>query len=61
MLTLMMFMDMFSIVILSLLIQAWATQSEEAREARLAHMRDHTAEVEIHAWSFGKIKSLSIF
>ena len=32
-------------VILSLLIQAWAAQSEEAREARLAHMKDHTAEV----------------
>ena len=32
-------------VMLSLLIQAWAAQSEEEREGRLAQMRDHNAEV----------------
>ena len=32
---------------LSLLIQAWATQSEEQREARLAQMRDNNAEVNV--------------
>ena len=32
-------------VILSLLIQAWAAQSEEERGGRRAQMRDHTAEV----------------
>ena len=32
-------------VMLSMLIQAWAAQSEEEREGRLAQMRDHNAEV----------------
>ena len=44
-LTLMMFMDMFSMVMLSMLIQAWAAQSEEEREGRRAQMREHNAEV----------------
>ena len=30
---------------LSLLMQAWAAQSEEEREGRRAQMRDHNAEV----------------
>ena len=30
---------------LSLLIQAWAAQSEEEREGRRAQMREHNAEV----------------
>ena len=32
---------------LSLLIQAWAAQSEEQREGRLAQMRDNDAEVNV--------------
>ena len=32
-------------VMLSLLIQAWAAQSEEEREGRRAQMREHNAEV----------------
>ena len=32
---------------LSLLIQAWAAQSEEQREGRLAQMRDNNAEVNV--------------
>ena len=44
-LTLMMFMDMFSMVMLSMLIQAWAAQSEQEREGRRAQMREHNAEV----------------
>ena len=38
-------MNMFSMVMLSMLIQAWAAQSEEEREGRRAQMRDHNAEV----------------
>ena len=44
-LMLMMFIDMFSLVMLSMLIQAWAAQSEQEREGRRAQMRDHNAEV----------------
>ena len=36
---------MMFMVMLSMLIQAWAAQSEEEREGRLAQMRDHNAEV----------------
>ena len=32
-------------VMLSLLMQAWAAQSEEEREGRRAQMREHNAEV----------------
>ena len=32
-------------VMLSMLIQAWAAQSEEEREGRRAQMREHNAEV----------------